>query len=73
MHFVYHRNMQDIADIPCGRDPSLAAPQQATIIYTRNPNDLACLREKTGVKQAIASLYILYSKYIIPMSMRQRI
>ena len=71
MHFVYHRNMQDIADIP-SRASTWSAPQQQPSYTQEILNDLACLREN-WLKQAIASLYILYSKYIIPMSMRQRI
>ena len=46
MHFVYHRNMQDIADIPCGRDPSWQLNNKQPSYTQEIPNDLACLREK---------------------------
>ena len=40
MHFVYHRNMQDIADIPCGRDPSWQLHNKQPSYTQEIPNDL---------------------------------
>ena len=35
MHFVYHRNMQDIADIPCGQAIPVGSATNKQPSYTQ--------------------------------------